>query len=145
MIVTIRTTMGRENMVLEALSVKIDKRKSPIKSLFRTEDLRGYIFVEGDPDEVDGLIKNVQHVRGIVARDVSLEELEKFLVPEKQHIQLEIGDVVEIIGSPFKGEKAKITRVDEMKNDITVELLEVAIPIPVTIPAASVRLHKKKE
>lgn len=144
MIVTVRTTVGRENVVVEALTNKIARNKIPIKAVFLTEDLRGYIFIEGEPDDVDNLIKNVQHMRGIVANDVSLDELEKFLVPEKQEIHLEIGDVVEIIGSPFKGEKAKITRVDEVKSEITVELLEVAIPIPVTIPTVSVRLHKKK-
>lgn len=145
MIVTVRTTVGRENVVVEALTAKIAKNKIPIKAIFLTDDLRGYLFIEGEPDDVDELIKNVQHIRGIVANNVSLDELEKFLVPEKQEIHLEIGDVVEIIGSPFKGEKAKITRVDEVKNEITVELLEVAIPIPVTIPTVSVRLHKKKE
>jgi len=145
MIVTVRTTMGRENIVLESLAMRIEKRKLPIMSVFRTEDLRGYIFIEGDAEEVERLVKNAQHVRGIVSKGVSFEELEKFLIPEKQEIHLEVGDVVEIIGSPFKGEKAKITRVDDVKNEITVELLEVAIPMPVTIPMASVRLHKKKE
>jgi len=145
MIITVRTTVGRENVVVEALTIKIARNKIPIKALFLTDDLRGYLFIEGEPDDVDALIKNVQHIRGIVANNVSLDELEKFLVPEKQEIHLEIGDVVEIIGSPFKGEKAKITRVDEVKSEITVELLEVAIPIPVTIPMVSVRLHKKKE
>src|SRR3989339_1509970 len=144
MIITVRTTVGRENVVVEALTIKIARNKIPIKALFLTDDLRGYLFIEGEPDDVDALIKNVQHIRGIVANNVSLDELEKFLVPEKQEIHLEIGDVVEIIGSPFKGEKAKITRVDEVKSEITVELLEVAIPIPVTIPMVSVRLHKKK-
>ena len=145
MIITVRTTVGRENVVVEALTIKIARNKIPIKALFLTDDLRGYLFIEGEPDDVDALIKNVQHIRGIVANNVSLDELENFLVPEKQEIRLEIGDVVEIIGSPFKGEKAKITRVDEVKSEITVELLEVAIPIPVTIPMVSVRLHKKKE
>ena len=57
-------------------------------------------------------------------------------------------DVVEIIGGPFKGEKGKIQRIDSVKDEVTVELLEASIPIPVTISTELVRLIRtaqKKE
>ena len=41
------------------------------------------------------------------------------------------------------GEKAKITRVDNTKNEITIELLEATVPIPITVPAESVRVLEK--
>ena len=41
---------------------------------------------------------------------------------------------------PFKNEKGKVTRVDEAKEEITIELLEAAIPIPITVPIDSVRV-----
>lgn len=145
MIETIRTTTGREGVVIDAIVTRIKNKKLPVKSVFYTDDLRGYVFIEGEQDDIEAAIKGIPHIRGVVARDVKLSELEKFLVPEKREIKLDVGDVVEVIGGPFKGERAKITRVDETKGEITVEMLEAPIPIPVTIPSTSVRMHEKKK
>jgi len=146
MITTIRTTTGREGVVIDSVVSRIQNKKLPVKSVFFTEDLRGYVFIEGDEMEhIENSFKGVPHVRGMVARDVKLAELEKFLVPEKREIKLDIGDIVEVTGGPFKGEKAKVTRVDETKGEITVEMLEAPIPIPVTISSTSVRIHEKKK
>jgi len=144
-ILTIRTTTGRENVVIDSIVNKIQSRKIPIKSVFHPEDLRGYVFIEGEAEDIKISVKGVPHVRGLIQKDVKLEELERFLIPEKSEIKIEVGDVVEIIGGPFKGEKAKITRIDETKGEITVELLEAAIPIPVTISVNSVRIYEKKK
>jgi transcriptional antiterminator NusG len=143
MIVTVRTTTGRENIVIDSIISRVKKRGINIKSVLRAEELRGYIFVEGESEDIVLATKGIPHVRGVINKDVSLKELEKFLIPEKREIKIEINDVVEIIGGPFKGEKARITRVDNTKNEITVELLEAAIPIPVTISMNSVRIHEK--
>ncbi len=40
---------------------------------------------------------------------------------------------------------AIVKRVDEAKNEITVELLEAVVPIPVTVKADHVRVIDKKE
>lgn len=145
MISTVRTTTGREGVVIDAVVTRIGNKKLAIKSVFYTEDLRGYVFIEGETDDIEAAIKGIPHIRGLVARNVKLAELEKFLVPEKREIKLDVGDVVEVIGGPFKGERAKITRVDETKGEITVEMLEAPIPIPVTIPNTSVRMYEKKK
>jgi len=144
MILTIRTTTGRENAVMDTISTKIQARKIPVKTIFYTDDLRGYVFIEGEKEDIENSIKGVPHVRGLIAKDVNLKELEKFMVPEKREIKYETGDVVEIVGGPFKGEKAKITRVDDTKNEVTIELLESVIPIPVTISMNVLRMHEKK-
>ena len=144
MIATIRTTTGRENIVIESITSKVKGHAIPVKSVFHPEDLRGYIFIEGEVNDIEASIKGIPHVRGLINKDVPIEQLERFLIPAKQEIKLEIGDIVEIIGGPFKGEKGKITRVDETKNEITVEFLEAAIPIPVTISVNTVRMHEKK-
>lgn len=145
MMLTIRTTTGRENAVIESVTSRVKKENIGIKSLFHPEDLRGYVFIEGEAEDVEAAIKGIPHIRGLINKEVKMGDIERFLVPEKSEIKLEVGDIVEIIGSPFKGEKAKITRVDETKGEITVEFLESAIPIPVTISMNSVRLEKKKE
>ncbi|HLD48738.1 MAG TPA: transcription elongation factor Spt5 [archaeon] len=144
MIATIRTTTGRENVVMESLALKIENHKIPIKSVFHPEELRGYIFIEGDSEDIDMVAKGLPHVRGIIKKDVKLAELERFLIPEKSEIKIEIDDIVEIIGGPFKGEKGRVKRVDETKNEITVEFIEAAIPIPVTISMNTVSIYEKK-
>jgi len=143
-ILTIRTTTGRENSVIDSIMTKVKAHGFNIKSVFHPEEFRGYVFIEGTHEDIENVIKNIPHIRGLINKVVSLNEIERFIVPEKQEIKVEIGDIVEIIAGPFKGEKAKTTRVDETKNEITVELLEAAIPIPVTISINSIRIDKKK-
>ena len=145
MIATIRTTTGRENVVIDSIQSRIKNSSIPIKSVFHPEDLRGYIFIEGEVNDIEACIKGIPHIRGLINKDVNLQQLERFLIATKEEIKLETGDIVEIIGGPFKGEKSKITRVDETKNEVTVEFLEAAIPIPVTISVNTVRLYEKKK
>ncbi|MFH1630823.1 MAG: transcription elongation factor Spt5 [Candidatus Aenigmatarchaeota archaeon] len=146
MIASIRTTTGRENIVIDSISSKINSKKIPIKSVFHPEDLSGYIFIEADSAEsIEEAVKNVPHVRGTVSRDVKLEELEKFIIPEKRTITIDVGDIVDVITGPFKGERAKITRVDEVKGDVTLELMEAVIPIPITISVNSIKIYEKKK
>ncbi len=145
MILTVRTTTGRENIVIESLRTKIKNENIPVKSLVHPEELRGYIFIEGELAAIEHAIKSVPHVRGIINQEVAMKDIEKFIVPEKQEIGVDVGDVVEIIIGPFRGEKGKVTRVETAKSEITIELLEAAIPIPVTISLNSVRIHEKKK
>ncbi|MCX6815895.1 MAG: transcription elongation factor Spt5 [Candidatus Aenigmarchaeota archaeon] len=145
MLATIRTTTGRENVVIDSLVNRVSSQKIPIKSIFHPEDLRGYVFIEGDVEDIENAIKSIPHIRGFINKDVPFMQVERFLVQAKSEIKFEVGDVVEIIGSPFKGEHAKITQVDEQKGEITVEFLEAAIPIPVKISVNSIRMHEKKK
>lgn len=144
MIFTIRTTTGRENVVIESIAARVKKQNIQIKSVFHPEDLRGYIFIEGEPEDIEAGVRGIPHVRGLISKNVPMKDLEKFLIAEKREIKLETGDIVEITGGPFKGEKGKIMRVDEAKSEITVEFLEAAIPIPVTISINAVRMYEKK-
>lgn len=145
MLATIRTTTGRENIVLESIAARVKKQNITIKSLLHPEELRGYIFIEGESEDIEAAIKGIPHIRGLINKDVPLEQIEKFIIAEKREIKFEIGDIVEIVGGPFKGETGKITRVDETKNEVTVEFLEAAIPIPVTISMNSIRMYEKKK
>jgi transcriptional antiterminator NusG len=44
-----------------------------------------------------------------------------------------VDNVVEIIGGPFKGMKATVTRVDNDKQEATVILLDAPYQLPVTV------------
>jgi len=145
MISTIRTTVGRENAVIETLSSKIKNMNLAIKSIFHPGELKGYIFLEGDAEAINEIIKGVPHVKGIIRKEVTMPDIKKFLEVKKFEIKINRGDVVEVTGGPFKNEKGKVTRVDEAKSELTIEFLDAAVPIPITIPIESARLIESAE
>ena len=145
MISTIRTTVGRENAVIESLSSKIKNMNLPIKTIFHPSELKGYVFIEGEMEAITELIKGVPHVKGIIRKEVSMSDIKKFLEIKKIEIKVNRGDVIEVTGGPFKNEKGKVTRVDEAKSELTIEFLDAAVPIPITIPIESARLIESAE
>lgn len=147
MIYVYKVTVGQEKIVLDMLCKKIRKDKLGIHSLAHFEDLKGYLIVEGD-DEVAirqaGL--KIQHVKGVLSRKMEIKDIENLIEAAKPAVlSISKGDVVELISGPFKGEKAKVMRIDTNKDEITVELIEVAVPIPITIKANTVKVFQKAE
>jgi transcriptional antiterminator NusG len=143
MIYTIRTTTGREDIVIDMLSTKVRAGGHDIKAIFHPAELKGYIFVEGKIGDIHKSVYGIMHVRGIMEKPVKMSEIEHFLEVKKDRIRLDMGDIVEIIGGPFKGEKGKAERIDPVKDEVTIELLEASIPIPVTIATEFVKVIKK--
>jgi len=144
-IYAVKTIIGRENVVLETMSGKIKARGLEIKALVRPEEIKGYVFIEGELKDIENLIKEIPHARGLLKKPVPISDIKKFLEPKKVEIKINEGDIVEVIGGPFKGEKGKVTRFDKMKSEVTMELIEVTVPIPVTVNAGLVKVIKKAE
>lgn len=142
---TLRTTVGRENAVIETLANKIRNTGVTVSAILHPDELKGYIFIEGDVVGIEKAIAGVPHIRGLIRKEVKLEDIRKFLEAKRTEIKITRGDIIEITGGPFKNEKGKVTRVDEAKEEVTVELLEAAIPIPVTVPLDGVRLVQTAE
>ena len=61
------------------------------------------------------------------------------------HGGIEEGDIVEMVAGPFRGETAKVTHIDDTKEEITVELFESVVPIPITVRGEQVRVVKRKD
>ncbi len=139
MILTARTTRGREKSAINALRSKIKNSDKDIKAVFHPDDLKGYIFLEGKESDIKDLSNEVRNINGIIDEEVGVDEIEKYLSDEQEDIKIEEGDEVEVIGGAFKGEEAKITRVDETNREVTIELLDAAVPIPTTVDAEMVR------
>ena len=112
--------------------------------LVHPEEIKGYLFIEGDPEDIEKVVKMVPHVRGLIKRPVEIKDIQRFLQPRKVEVDLEAGDIVEVIGGPFKGESGKVSRYDKVKREVTIELVEVAVPIPVTVSVEFVKLLKRK-
>ncbi len=144
-IMTARVTIGREKIVMDALEAKVKAKKLAIKALLAPAELKGYVFIEGESeDEIRKLVTGVPHVRGLIEKEVTIDDVEKFLKPEVEEIKVKEGDLVEIIGGPFKRERAKVIKVDEDKREAKIELIDSAVPIPITIKADLLKVIKEE-
>jgi transcriptional antiterminator NusG len=141
MLYAYRITSGQEAIVADLLSEKIKKTSAPVKSLVVSPRLKGYMMIECD-NETDAkrVSSGVPHVKGMLKNTMQVSDIKELLESKPQEINFNKGDMVEVIAGPFKGEKAKIVRVDKEKEDVTIELVEVAVPIPVTTKLNTVKL-----
>jgi len=115
-----------------------------VKAILVPETLRGYVFLETlEFRDVEIAISGVPHVRGRVGGKVSFNEIDKFLVPPPAAEGLGTGDVIELTSGPFKGERARITRVDSAKEELIVELLDSPHTIPLRTHADFVKIVEK--
>lgn len=144
----VRTTAGQEKNVAEMIASRVKTTKLPIKAVLVPEMMKGYVFVEAEgPHFVEQIIAGVKHVRSRVPGLVTFSEVERYIVTKPIIEELGPEDVVEVVGGPFKGMRAKITRIDKTKEEVTLELLEATFTLPITVHADYVRLveRAKKE
>jgi transcriptional antiterminator NusG len=145
-IFSIKTQVGKEQNAADIIDSRADKLNLPITSILATPELRGYIFLEGyDKERIKDMIKTVSYARNMLDGDIPIEQIEHFLVPTSAVAKIAEGDVVEMVAGPFRGETAKVTHIDETKEEITVELFESVVPIPITVRGEQVRVVKRKE
>ncbi len=145
----VRTTSGQEMFVAQLLAEKAKKMEvPPIVSVIvppsQKGHVKGYILVEViDELGLRRLVRGTPHAKGIVEGKIPIEEVENILRQEPLMKELKQGQIVKITAGPFKGMKAKILRVDPQKEEVTVELLEATIKIPVTIEAADLVIESE--
>ena len=140
MIFAFRVTAGQENIVADLLYEKTKKTHAPVKSIIVSPYLKGYLIAECDNEiEAKKLITNVPHAKGVLHRPMQIADLKDMLESTAPEINYDEGQLVEIISGPFKGEKAKIVKIFREKDEVIVELVEVAVPIPVTIKLNTIK------
>ena len=140
----VKTTTGQEKNVARLVAAKVEMNKIPIKAILVPETLRGYVFMEAEgPHFVEEAITGVKHVRSRVPGIVSFAEIERYIVKKPIIEELNENDIVEVTGGPFKGMRAKITRIDKTKGEVTLELLEATFTLPITVNSDYVKLVEK--
>lgn len=150
-IYALKTSAGQERNVARLLARKVNNASSDsgigISSILVPESLKGYILAESST-KID--LRNpelkVPHLRGVVEGSVGItfEEAKKFLNPETIISSIQKGSIVELVSGPFKGERAKVVRIDESREEVVLELIEAAVPIPVTVEADQIRIIQKE-
>jgi len=127
----------------QSIAQRADVKHLDIKSVLVTE-IEGYIFIEGDSQDIEQAIEGMQYVRTKLGR-VNIDELERQINPTPVIKGLKPNDIVEIISGPFKGSHAKISSVNHAREEITVDLLTSNVTIPIVLHADSVKLITKAE
>ncbi len=144
-IFALKTTANREDQVMDFITANSVKRKLEVYSVIRPHGLRGYIFVEAkDRQSAEESFFGVPYAKGLLPKSVRYEEIEPMLEQVKVKVNIKKNDIVEIISGPFKREKAKISRIDEQKEEVVVELLEAAVPIPLTLKMDAVKVIRRE-
>jgi len=137
----VRTTGGQEKIVMRLLEARIKMEKINIQSVVLLSDLKGYVVVEArDVSAMFDAIQGIRHVRGQLRGELTYNEIDKYLIKKSTVSELAVENTVEIIGGPFKGMKATITRVDQEKEEATVILLDATYQLPVTVDANYLKL-----
>jgi transcriptional antiterminator NusG len=145
-IFAVKTQVGKEQNTAELINSRAGKAKIKIFSILVTPELRGYIFIESyNREQIKDMIKTVTYARNMMDCDIPIDQIEHFLVPASAVAKISEGDVVEMVAGPFRGETAKVTHIDDTKEEITVELFESVVPIPITVRGEQVRVIKRKE
>ena len=147
MIFPVRTTVGQESLVVDILGRRIKEESLNIYSIAVIPGLKGYMLIEADNEmTVRRGITNTPHIkgRGVVGTGtIDINELDSLLEAKPLMKSIKEGQKVQLITGPFKGEKAKVLRVNAAKEEVTVELQEAAVKIPVTIKAEHIMILKE--
>ena len=137
----IRTTGGQEKIVLRVLENRVKQKNINIQSVLLVDNLKGYVVIEAlGASEAFNAIQGVRHIRGQLRGELEFKDIEGYLVKVSTVTELAVDKTVEIIGGPFKGMKATVTRVDFDKEEATVILLDAPYQLPVTVDANYLKL-----
>lgn len=144
-IFAVRTTSGQERTAAYLLRSKAALKKLPVSAILVPEIIKGYVFIEAQgPNIIDELISGVRHARARTKGTISPSDIERFIAVKPVIEELSPEDLVEVVGGPFRNMKAKITHVDKVKEEVTIELLEESFTIlPITVHADYVKLIEK--
>jgi len=139
----VKTTASQEQTVADMIA---NREEPEIHAVIAPESLVSYVMVEADGQAViERVIEEIPHARSIVPGQSGISEVEHFLSPKPDVEGIAEGDIVELIAGPFKGEKAQVQRIDEGKDQVTVELYEATVPIPVTVRGDQIRVLDSEE
>ena len=139
----VKTTASQERTVADMI---MNREMEDIHAALAPDSLTSYVMVEAeDSGIIERVLEEIPHARGIIPGESDISEVEHFLSPTPDVEGIAESDIVELIAGPFKGEKAQVQRIDEGKDQVTVELYEATVPIPVTVRGDQIRVLDSEE
>ena len=143
-IYTVVVTSGKEELVADIIASEAKRKNLEIYSILQIPGVKGYIFIEAANSlEVQRAIIGIRHAKRVMPQEVNIEDLLKYFEEEK--VEFNIGDIVEVLAGAFKGTKGKIINIDNKKNEATIELIDVPVPLQLNIPINNLKLIEKSK
>ena len=145
MIFIIKVQTNKEEAAVDMIAERAKKKGISAYSVLRPHGLRGYIILESENrDSAEEAVYNLPYIKGIIGKTISYEEIKNMLEQSAATVSIKEGDIVEIISSTLKGEKAKVLRIDKQKEEVVVSLLGAVVPLPVTIKLDNVKVIRRE-
>ena len=155
----LKTSIGQEQNVAGEIRARLSGTGSlkdiqdKIFGVLSPHYMKGFIFIEATAmHHVQKLIGRVgvgvtplKNCSKVLDGEAPLEDVLPYLEPKAATSGIEEGCIVEISGGAFRGQAARVTRVAETKEEVTVELFEAAVPVALTVRAAQVRVTQRVE
>ena len=146
LIFAVKTTVGQEKNAAEMIEARSKMKQLPVIAILIPETLRGFIFLEvKSPHVVDEATAGIKHVKSRITGRIKISEVEKYLESKPVIDTLDVGYVVEVTGGPFKGMRALVTKINKVRNEATLELLEATFTLPITVNADYLKLVDKSK
>ena len=145
-IYAVKTTAGQEKNAAELIANKVKSNNLSITSILAPVTLRGYLFIEATGSHViEEAVLGIKHIKSRIPGKIQFSEIEKYLITKPVIEELDAGYIVEITGGPFKGMRARITRVNKVRQEATLELLEATFTLPITVHSDYLKLVEKSD
>jgi transcription termination/antitermination protein NusG len=145
MIFIIKVTTNKEERAVDMISKRARKKDLAVYSIARPHGIKGYIILEAeDRETAEEAAFNLAYVKGIIGKTIPYEEIQSMLEPKIEEMNIQIKDVVEIIGPTFKGEQARVSRIDKQKGEVVVSLLSASVPILATVKMDNVKVIRRE-
>jgi len=144
MLFILKVSTNKEDRASEMISAKVKKKSLNVFAIVRPHGLRGYIILEAaDRESAEEAAYDLPYVKGIIGKTITYEEIKNMVEPKVEAVNIEPGDIVEML-TQFKGEKAKVVRIDKQKGEVVVSLLGATVPIPVTVKIDNVKVIRRE-
>jgi len=143
---TVKVPAGQEAGIIKLLAKKAEYTGLGVKSILFVPRLRGYLFLEADREfDVRKLVRGISRAKLLPGSPVPMSEIDALLYREPEKIEIEPGDIVQIIKGNFKGFRAMVLSPPSGKGRkfITARLLDIERDWEVQLPIDSVKLVEK--
>ena len=145
MIFIIKVTTNKEERAVDMIAERASKKNLNVYSVLRPHGLRGYILLETeDRESAEEAVFNLPYVKGIIGKTIEYSEIQGIVQPTVESVSIKEGDIVEMIGSTLKGEKAKVLRIDKQKEEVVVSLFGAVVPLPVTVKIDNIKVIRRE-
>jgi transcriptional antiterminator NusG len=139
----IHVVKGMEGRVALLLEERTRNAGLDVRSIVVPVEANGYIIVEvGNPGVLYHLVKGIRYVKRKRPVAIREEDVLRIAKPVVEAPKVSRGQLVEIVGGPFKGMKGRVVEIHEARKDVDVSLLDFRMVV--TIPLELVKPVEQK-